>query len=81
MLRPMFVRIHFHGAIDRRGLEQDQLVELPGPATVETVLRHLGYSSQQQRFIIPMVAGERRLASHVLNDGDQLDILTPFSGG
>ncbi len=77
----MVVRIHFHGAIDRRGIEQDhELLVEPG-TTVGQVLARLGYSASQARFIVPMVAGQRVHAQHALSDRDQLDLLAPAGGG
>ena len=77
----MNVRIHFHGAIDRRGLEQDHVATCPTGATVEQVLRHLGYPSTQLRSIVPLREGNRVPMSHILHDEDTLDILAPAGGG
>lgn len=77
----MQVRVHFHGAIDRRGLPQDHLVLLAGHATVEELLRAIGYAEREIRFVVPMIAGERLSLHHALADGDQVDLLAPAGGG
>lgn len=75
------VRIHFHGAIDRRGLAQDHAVQIADGATVEQLLRQIGYADREIRFIVPMVGGERVHSSHVLEPGVTLDVLAPAGGG
>lgn len=55
------------------------LVE-PG-TTIDQLLRTIGYSDREIRFIVPMIAGERAHLQHPLADGDQLDLLAPAGGG
>jgi sulfur carrier protein ThiS len=75
------VRVHFHGAIDRRGLAQDHSMQLEPGTTVNQLLRSIGYSDREIRFIVPMIAGERAHPQHPLADGDRLDLLAPAGGG
>ena len=75
------VRIHFHGAIDRRGLPQDHVQCSDGPLTIEAFLDSLGYTPQLRKVIVPMLDGARVPFSHVLRDGDQLAIMAPAGGG
>ncbi len=77
----MNVRIHFHGAIERRGLEQDHVATCPTGATVEQVIRHLGQPWTKLRSLVPLKEGSRVPMSHVLQDEDTLDILAPAGGG
>lgn len=77
----MQIRVHFHGSIDRRGLEQDAALALDAPATVGAALSKLGYPNSHRRFIIAMVGGEKRPESHELHDGAQLELLVPLGGG
>jgi sulfur carrier protein ThiS len=75
------IRIHFHGAIDRKGLSQDYVQRCDGPLTIEAFLESLGYASQQRKIVVPMLGGERRPLGHVLQDGDRLDVMAPAGGG
>lgn len=75
------IRIHFHGAIDRRGLPQDHVVTCSEDTTVESVLQQLGYPALQRKTIVPMMGGERKPMNHPVCDGDVLDILAPAGGG
>ncbi len=75
------VRVHFHGAIDRRGLAQDQRLQVEPGTTVDDLLRRIGYSGPQVRFIVAMRGGDRLHPRHPLADGDQLDLLAPAGGG
>lgn len=77
----MQVHIHFHGAIDRRGLPQDHTMEVSDCTTVDAMISLLGYTSTQSKFIIPMIKGERCHPERVLQVGEQVDLLTPFGGG
>jgi len=75
------IRIHFHGAIDRRGLSQDQVVSCPPDTTVEALLHQVGYPPIQLKAIVPMMDGQRVRMNQVLSDGDGLDLLAPAGGG
>lgn len=75
------IRIHFHGAIDRRGLTQDHVVSCPRNTTVEALLHQLGYPPIQLKAIVPMMVGQRVRMIQVLTDGDALDLLAPAGGG
>ncbi len=75
------VQIHFHGAIDRRGMAQDHRVSCPPQTTVEALLRQLGYSERQLLSIVPFMAGKRVSMGQELCDGDAIDVLAPAGGG
>jgi sulfur carrier protein ThiS len=73
--------VHFHGPIDRRGLPQDHSVELPSGSTIETLLQQLGYPDSQIRVIHAVIGGEKRALSHVVRDGERVEIFVVASGG
>ncbi|HNS96494.1 MAG TPA: MoaD/ThiS family protein [Polyangiaceae bacterium] len=77
----MNVQIHFHGAIDRRGFEQDHIVTCPQGTTVEQVLELLAYPPLQLRAIVAVVKGRRVDRNEPLQDGDTLDLMVPAGGG
>ncbi|MCU0692959.1 MAG: hypothetical protein MUF54_16295, partial [Polyangiaceae bacterium] len=69
--------VHFHGAIDRKGLEQDATISCSDMTTVGQLLYLIGYTASQTRWIVPMLDGERCPLSRGLRQGDRLDVLAP----
>ena len=75
------VRVHFHGPIDRRGHPQDHEVAIETGTTIDQLLTTLGYPETQRRVIMATVTGEQRKRSHVISDGDVVEIFVVASGG
>jgi sulfur carrier protein ThiS len=75
------VRVHFHGPIDRRGHPQDHDLSVEPTTTVDQLLATLGYPEAQRKVIMVNVAGDQRKRTHVLSDGDLVEIFVVASGG
>lgn len=75
------IHINFHGAINRHGHAQDCAIEAEDGATVDALLRSIGYSDREARFVVAMIAGERLHPKHPLCNGDRIDLLAPAGGG
>ena len=73
--------VSFVGPIDRRGHDQNTVVEYSDTLTVEMLLGRLGYPPNQFVAIITVVEGVKAPLGRVLKDGDVVVIYTAASGG
>jgi sulfur carrier protein ThiS len=79
----MIVNLHLHTLLQRpspNGLIRQLEVELPPGATLQELLTRQGIIVDSENFLL--VVNSRNVEpDHVLNDGDDVDLIPAISGG
>jgi sulfur carrier protein ThiS len=79
----MIVNLHLHTVLQRpspNGLIRQLEVELPPGATLQELLTRQGIIVDSENFLL--VVNSRNVEpDHVLNDGDDVDLIPAISGG
>jgi hypothetical protein len=77
----MRVHVSYVGYLSLEGVQNGGSVVLEDRTTIEEFLDRCGMKKEHQRFVIPMVNGERKDLSHTLEENDSLFLHLAAGGG
>ena len=77
----MRVSVKILGALTKPQGRGELDVEVAATSRIEDLLLQLGYQRAHLRFILSAVNGIQQKHGHVLEDGDEVTLLMPTSGG
>ena len=77
----MQIRVTYSGVLKIESVENGSLVEVEEGTTISGFLTRCKILQQHHKLIVPIVNGESRRLTYVLNEGDQLNLLLPIGGG
>ncbi len=75
------VRVKIVGALAKPLGKDEYELELQDDSRLESLLLEAGYHAGHLRFIIPVVNGAHERLSYVLQNGDNVQLFLPTSGG
>jgi sulfur carrier protein ThiS len=77
----MKIHLRYAAILKITGFANDSDVEIAGGTSIAGLLAAGGITSEQQRYFLCYVNGEKKPPGTVLREGDSLQLLLPAGGG
>ena len=77
----MKITLSFVGYIQLEGVQNNSIVDIENPTSIDDLLETYGVKKEHKRFIVPVVNGSKRNHSYVLEPDDSLFLYVPLGGG
>ena len=77
----MEIHVSYVGFLHLRGISNQSTLDIDHGTTVEDFLKWCGMKDEHLQLIVPVVNGERKSLSYILEAGDSIFFHLPAGGG
>jgi len=77
----VIITVEHSAVLKLKNVQNRGEMELPTDITIAALLNRLGIQAGQHKYLLIYVNGKKRSLSHILQDGDALQLFLPIGGG
>ena len=77
----MIITVAHSAVLKLKNVQNRGEITVPEDITIAALLNRLGVQAAQHKYLLPYVNGTKRGLSHILHEGDALQLFLPIGGG
>ena len=77
----MIITVEHSAVLKLKNIRNKGEIQVPEDISIAALLSRLGVQTGQHKYLLIYVTGKKRSLSHLLQDGDALQLFLPIGGG
>lgn len=77
----MIITVEHSAVLKLKNIQNRDEINVPEDATIAALLNRWGVQAGQHKYLLTYVNGKKRGLSHILHEGDALQLFLPIGGG